>query len=241
MLCINHSNKDIYFNLATEEYLLKNFQEDIFMLWQSEFAAIVGKYQHVPNEIDLDFAQEHRIPVARRLTGGGAVFHDSGNFNLTYIRRTEAGSFSEFTGRLAGFLTSLASGIETDKRNNLFINGLKISGSAQCVYKNRSLHHCTLLFSSDLDTLKTILTPQNPDAQKILKIKPVESVRSNTTNIREHLFNKNLNPESFKHELWNYFLKSNPENILYSLTNQDLMQINRIKEKYISNLWIYKY
>jgi lipoate-protein ligase A len=85
MFCINNQNINPYFNLASEEYLLKNFEEEIFMLWRDEPSIIIGKHQNALAEINIDYVKENQIKVVRRLTGGGAVFHDLGNLNFTFI------------------------------------------------------------------------------------------------------------------------------------------------------------
>ena len=88
-LCINQPNSDPYFNLAAEEYFLKSFQEDFFMLWRSRPSVVVGKHQNALAEINHEFVRNHQIPVARRLSGGGTVFHDPGNVNFTFIRNVK--------------------------------------------------------------------------------------------------------------------------------------------------------
>ena len=85
MLCIHNTQTDPYFNLAAEEYLLKNFKENIFMLWQNEPSIVIGKHQDVWAEVNLKFVQDQQIKIARRFSGGGAVYHDPGNLNLTFI------------------------------------------------------------------------------------------------------------------------------------------------------------
>ena len=86
MLCIHNTQTDPYFNLAAEEYLLKNFKENIFMLWQNEPSIVIGKHQDVWAEVNLKFVQDQQIKIARRFSGGGAVYHDPGNLNLTLYR-----------------------------------------------------------------------------------------------------------------------------------------------------------
>ena len=85
MLCINNPYTDAWFNLAAEEYFLHSFQENVFMLWQNEPSVIIGKHQNVWAEVNMDFVRDHRIKVVRRYSGGGAVYHDAGNLNFTFI------------------------------------------------------------------------------------------------------------------------------------------------------------
>ena len=91
MICIVNPVTDIYFNIAAEEYLLKEWQEDVFMLWKSDPAVVVGKHQTALAEFNFKFVQEQGIKVARRLTGGGTVFHDTGNLNFTFIQNGQIG------------------------------------------------------------------------------------------------------------------------------------------------------
>ena len=103
MLIIKRPQTDPYFNIAAEEYLLKQMDEDCFMVWQNEPSIIVGKHQNTLAEINYSFAKENNIPVVRRITGGGTVFHDLGNLNFTFISSGEKGklvNFKKFTHML---------------------------------------------------------------------------------------------------------------------------------------------
>ena len=109
MLCIYNIHTDAWFNLAAEEYLLKNFSEDIFMLWQNEPAVVIGKHQNIWVETDLEYIKEKQIRVARRFSGGGAVYHDMGNLNLTFIENSSQIDSIRFTENIIRFLTSKSS------------------------------------------------------------------------------------------------------------------------------------
>lgn len=165
MRVIDHSFTDPYFNLAAEEYLFRHLPETetACMLWQNRPAVIIGKYQDVDKEVNRAFAEANRIAVARRFSGGGAVYHDLGNLNLTFIGQFPHHNPEHFTRWLAGFLGGLGVSVSVDARQALFVEGLKISGSAQYIRRNRFLHHATLLFSTDLDRLRIVLdAPPNP-------------------------------------------------------------------------------
>ena len=181
MLYIDNPYTDAWFNLAAEEYLLKNFSDDIFMLWQNEPSVIIGKHQNVWDEINRNYIQEKHIKVVRRYSGGGAVYHDSGNLNITFIQNSKELASGTFTARLIAFLATFGIRAEADERQALTIDGLKISGSAQSIHKGRILHHATLLFSTDLYRLTTALknTERKPE-KKEMKPAPfyVKSVRS---------------------------------------------------------------
>ena len=157
MIYIDNPYTDAWFNLAAEEYLLKNFSDDIFMLWQNEPSVIIGKHQNVWDEINRNYIQEKHIKVVRRYSGGGAVYHDSGNLNVTLIQNSKELASGTFTARLIAFLATFGIRAEADERQALTIDGLKISGSAQSIHKGRILHHATLLFSTDLYRLATAL------------------------------------------------------------------------------------
>ena len=140
MLYINNPYTDAWFNLAAEEYLLKNFSDDIFMLWQNEPSVIIGKHQNVWDEINRNYIQEKHIKVVRRYSGGGAVYHDSGNLNITFIQTSKELASGIFTARLIAFLATFGIRAEADERQALTIDGLKISGSAQSIHKGRIFH-----------------------------------------------------------------------------------------------------
>ena len=116
MLCIHNTHTDAWFNLAAEEYLLKNFSEDIFMLWQNEPAVVIGKYQNIRAETDIEYARQKRIRLARRYSGGGAVYHDMGNLNLTFIENSNQIRSSVFTESIIRFLEHYGLHARSDER-----------------------------------------------------------------------------------------------------------------------------
>ena len=236
MLLIITQNTDPALNLATEEYLLKNFDEEIFFLWRNGPSIIIGKNQNAYSEIDIDYVKEKNITVVRRGTGGGAVFHDLGNVNFSYItsyREGEDISFERFTRPVCGFINTLGANAEFAGRNDIVIDGQKISGNAQTVYKNRFLHHGTLLFSADMTDLSKALTV-NP-----LKIqsKGIKSVKARVTNISSHI-KEEMSVEQFMQRLFNYTAQNDPDGRIYELTSADTEKINKLKkEKYASWAW----
>jgi lipoate-protein ligase A len=239
MLCIKNPYTDPYFNLAAEEYLLKNFKEDIIMVWQNEPSIILGKHQNVRAEVNLDFVKEKQIKVVRRYSGGGAVYHDLGNVNLTFIENNSTLDFDKFTNLTISILASLGISAQADARRALNIDGLKISGSAQSVHKNRVLYHATLLYSSDLTILNESLDSkfQAPDDKPSRFY--VKSVKSVVTNISEHLSTE-ISIENFKQSILDYFLENKEDNKLYSFDKEDLAAIELLKEKkYATAVWNY--
>ena len=156
MICIHLKNTNPFYCLAAEEYLLKNFDDDIFMLWQSKDTVVLGKHQNALAEINYPFVRANNVTVARRISGGGTVFHDAGNVNFAFIKNVKSPaeiSFKQFTQPVVEALALLGIEATSSGRNDLLIEGLKISGNAEHVFKNRVLHHGTLLFNSDLENL----------------------------------------------------------------------------------------
>ncbi len=238
MLIFNNSSTNPYFNLATEEYILKNFNQECFMLWRNKPAIIVGKNQNTLAEINIDYVRDHNIPVVRRLSGGGAVFHDLGNLNFTFIMSNKEDSFSnylKFTKPIIEVLQSLSIGAELKGRNDLVIDGRKFSGNAQYVHKDKILHHGTLLFSSSMVDLTSALKVSE---QKI-KSKGIKSIRSRVTNISEHLASP-LSILDFTNLINNYIIDLYEDAQVYKLTNNDIQNINSlVNEKY--NTWDWNY
>jgi lipoate-protein ligase A len=243
MLCIKRTNTNPYYNLATEEYVLHQFTEDTFMLWRDEPSIIVGKHQNTLAEINLDFVKEKNIPVVRRLSGGGAVFHDLGNLNFTFTQKgnkDELIDFKKYTKPIIDVLRNLGVNARFEGRNDLTIDGKKFSGNAEHVYKNRVLHHGTLLFSSQMTDLS--------DALKIgeakYKDKAVKSVRSRVTNISDHLPEeyKNLSVLDFKNQVMDHIINFYPDTELYELSEEDDKAIrNLMDEKYETWAWNFGY
>lgn len=186
MRYIFNAHTDPAFNLAAEEWLLRNTDDDIFMLWRNDKAVIVGRNQNTAAEIDEAFVREHGVAVIRRLTGGGAVFHDLGNVNFTFIQHGEQArhlDFHRFTVPILEALRAMGVDCRFEGRNDLVIDGQKFSGNAQLVEKDRVLHHGTLLFSARMADLSGALRV-NP--VKFVG-KAVKSVTKRVTNIASHL------------------------------------------------------
>lgn len=234
MRYIYNNSTEPYFNLALEEYFLKQTDEEYFILWRNEPCIVVGKNQNTLSEIHLEFVKERNIKVVRRLTGGGAVFHDLGNINFTFIVNDES-SFNDFKGFVApiiGTLKTLGIDAEFSGRNDMLIEGKKFSGNAQCKHKSRVMHHGTLLFSSNMNDLSGALKPKDIKFSD----KSVKSVASRVTNISEHLANK-LSALEFKDEIFRY-ISSNTQSPIDSLTQEEIEKINKLRdEKYSTWEW----
>lgn len=235
MLLINNTSTNAYFNLAMEEYFLKNATEDAFILWRNENSIIVGKNQNTLSEINYDYVKENNIKVVRRQSGGGAVFHDLGNINFTFIscNNNSFSDFKRFTMPIIEALENLNIHAEFSGRNDLLINNKKFSGNAQYNYKNKVMHHGTLLFSSQINDLSSALKVKPSK----FKGKGVKSVKSRVTNISNHL-EKNMTVLEFKEYLMNFINNKNENNHFYELSDHDITEINKlVDEKYSSWQW----
>lgn len=239
MRCILLENTNPYFCLAAEEYLLKNFKEDIFMLWQSSNTIVVGKHQNALGEINYSFVRENDITVARRISGGGTVFHDEGNVNFSYIKNVNSPaeiSFKLFTGPIVEALSKLGLEASTSGRNDLLISGEKISGNAEHVFKNRVLHHGTLLFNSDLKNLGQAIKVVPGKYQG----KAIQSIRSEVANISSFL-RRPMKTRQFVEFLLDVQLR-NPENKKVELNETDILHIQYLAyEKFNTWEWNYGY
>ena len=234
MLCIHHHSTDPYFNLAVDEYIFKHVDEDCFMLWRNDNAIIVGKHQNTLSEINVDYVQEKGIKVVRRMSGGGAVYHDLGNLNFTFTKNSEeAGKvdFHHYTQPIIEVLNELGVKAEFQGRNDLVIEGRKFSGNAEYILKNKVLHHGTILFSSHM-----------PDISGALKVNPlkfkdkaVKSVPKRVTNVMDHL-KEPISLEDFTDRVMNHIINTHDNCRPYSFSDTDLKAIEKIRdEKYA--LW----
>ncbi len=240
MLCICLKETNPYFCLAAEEYLLKNSREDIFMLWQSIDTVVVGKHQNALAELNYPYIREKGICVARRISGGGTVFHDKGNINFSWIKSVNTPqeiNFSAFTESLAKSLMKLGIVTESSARGDLFVAGKKISGNAEHIFKNRVLHHGTLLFSSDLLLLRNALrvTPGKYHG------KAVQSVRSQVANISDYLPVK-ISVSEFKQHLIDDHLTRFPSGRIAAVSDDQKEEIRELATtKFETRDWIFGY
>ena len=235
--CIYSPYTDIYFHLAAEEYLLKQGTEDVFMLWQSVPSVVIGKHQRLRSEVDKEWAKQHRIAIARRFSGGGAVYHDLGNVNFTFIETVlRLPEFVHYLQRTLDFLSFIGIEAKGDERLGIYLNGLKISGSAQCVHKDRVLYHCTLLYDTDLTILNKVLNPERDiETGVALPVYAVPSVRSEVTNISRYLPMETV--DHFKAILFEYFSQKGCAD---TFSEKELEAIHKLRtEKYICEDWIF--
>lgn len=161
MLFIERSGTDPFFNLAAEEYIFRNYKEDdVIMLWRNMPSVIIGKHQIPYREINFRYIKENNVPVIRRISGGGTVYHDPGNINFTFIRSLSSAykvDYDEFLQPVITILNRLQIPCERSGKSDLTVHQRKISGNSQHLFRNRVLHHGTLLYSTDLENLNNAL------------------------------------------------------------------------------------
>ncbi|MBK5245984.1 MAG: lipoate--protein ligase [Peptostreptococcaceae bacterium] len=239
MINIINNSKDSYFNLALEEYFLKikDLKEDLIILWQNDPTIVIGKNQNTYEELNIDYVERNHINVVRRLSGGGAVYHDSGNLNYTIIKNDGnlyKNDFRFFALPVVSCLKKLRIEATFNGRNDILIEGKKFSGNAQYFYNNKVLHHGTLLFSSDLSILAKALHVK----EEKLESKGIKSVKSRVTNIADYL-KKEITLNNFQESLIISMFEENEAAIKnYNLTDDDILLITQLRDsKYSTWEW----
>ncbi len=228
---INESNKPDY-NIALEEYCFKYLThfDKIFILWINEPSIIVGKNQNTHAEINESFIKKHGINVVRRISGGGAVFHDFNNLNYTIISNESRGSknfdFKAFSEPVIQTLKELGVDAEFSGRNDITINGKKICGNAQAYLDGRVMHHGCLLFDVDLSVLSKALETSSD----VVDAKGVKSVRSRVVNILPHLKDK-ITIKEFADKILNHMKQKYPEMTEYQFGDEELNVIEKNREE----------
>jgi len=230
---------DPAYNLAMEQYVFDCLPKDrsYFMLWQNDNAIIIGKYQNTQAEINEDFVRQNGIRVVRRLSGGGAVYHDMGNLNFTFITdadHVDRLNFHLFCQPVIRLLQKLGAAAAVDGRNDMTINGKKFSGNSQYLCKGRVLHHGTILFDSNLSVIEKAL---KVDSSKI-KTKGIRSVHSRVTNVLEHLPEK-ISIDQFRKILLN-MIRQESHGDEYLITPADIAQVEELRvQRYSTWEWNY--
>ena len=235
---LNLKTTDPAFNLAVEEYVFDYLPKDrmYVMLWQNDNAIIIGKNQNTLAEINEAYVKEQGIRVVRRLSGGGAVYHDMGNLNFTVIADAQGENldFGRFCALVVKTLQRLGVKAEINGRNDMTIDGKKFSGNAQYLRQGRVMHHGTILFDSNASVLANAL---KVDEAKI-QAKGVKSVRSRVTNVRPCL-PVDMTLSQFRQVLLDTILEDEPGEE-YILTDKDLEVVEKLKkDRYDTWEWNY--
>jgi lipoate-protein ligase A len=242
---IESKSTDPHYNLALEQFVFDRLSKELskekgssfFMLWQNHNAIIVGKHQNTLQEINAAFVKEHNISVVRRLSGGGAVYHDLGNINFTFITdadNTKGMDFSVFCKPIQEALCPLGVPVEISGRNDMHVEGKKFSGNAQYVKEGRVMHHGTILYDSNLEILSQAL---NVGKEKI-ESKAIKSVRSRVTNIRPYM-KQDMSTEGFWEVIKHSMIASLGMNEVTLSAEHDAL-VNELKEKVYSQ-WSWNY
>lgn len=235
---INKSTNPFY-NLALDEFAMRHIdvEDDFFFLWQNEPSVIIGNNQNAREEVNQKFIDDNKIHVARRVSGGGAVYHDFGNLNFTFIINEPDPAkvnYKKYVQPIIDALASMGVVAKASGRNDILIDGLKISGNAQRMASGKVMHHGTLMFDLNVEDMVRSL---NVAPDKIIS-KGVKSVRSRVTNIKDHL-PEGTTLEDFWKEL-HYFLSNEGKDGEIKLTEEDYATVEKMaKEKFNTWEWVY--
>ncbi|KHD40885.1 lipoate--protein ligase [Streptococcus uberis] len=236
---VNKSNNPAY-NIALEAYAFRELlsEDEIFILWINEPAIIIGKHQNTIQEINKEYIDAHGIHVARRLSGGGAVYHDLNNLNYTIIsNKSEEGAFDfkTFSQPVIETLADLGVKAEFTGRNDLEINGKKFCGNAQAYYKGRMMHHGCLLFDVDM----TVLGDALKVSKDKIESKGIKSVRARVTNILDELPEK-ITVNEFSDKILAKMKETYPDMTEYVLSEDELAKIQKSADEQFGNWdWVY--
>lgn len=239
----NKGITDPSINLALEEYVLQNFGEkDTYLLFYiNKPSIIIGRNQNTIEEINTNYVDDNGIKVVRRLSGGGAVYHDEGNLNFSFITKDDGDSFQDFakfTKPVVEALNKLGVPAELQGRNDLVADGRKISGNAMFSTKGRMFSHGTLMFDSEIEHVVSAL---NVKKEKI-ESKGIKSIRSRVVNISEFLEEK-ITMNEFKDLILRHIFDVEDVNDVprYELTDQDWENVHQIsRERYQLGLELWK-
>ncbi|RSL31656.1 lipoate--protein ligase [Salibacterium salarium] len=238
----NEGITDPRINLAIEEFALHHMdldKEDTYLLFYvNKPSIIIGKNQNTIEEINVDYVDQHGIHVVRRLSGGGAVYHDLGNLNFSFLTKDDGDSFhnfKKFTQPVVDALNSMGVPAEMSGRNDLQVDGKKISGNAQFSSKNRMFSHGTLMLDSKTENIVSAL---NVKDEKI-RSKGIKSIKSRIGNINDYL-QEPLSVDNFKDLLLRFIFENETDIPTYKLTEEDWKQVHQIADRRYNN-WDWNY
>ncbi len=237
----NKGITDPRINLAIEEYILRNMdieQDDFLLFYINQPSIIIGKNQNTIEEINTDYVEDNNIIVVRRLSGGGAVYHDLGNLNFSFLTKDDGDSFhnyKKFTQPVVDALAKLGVNAELSGRNDILAEGRKVSGNAQYTTRGRMFSHGTLMFDTDIDQVVSALKVKKDKIES----KGIKSVRSRVANISEFLTEK-ISVEQFRMEILKSIFDGEENIRYYELTDEDWKKIHELSaERYQKWEWNY--
>ncbi len=240
MKYIRNDSLDPYYNLAFEEYCFEHLcpEDDFFIIWRNSPSIIVGSHQNVFEEVNHPLVKKMNIPVVRRISGGGTVYHDLGNVNFSFIFKVNEHfniDYRVHNQLIVDALSEMGINIKMSERNDLIFNNKKISGNAQRIIRKRAIHHGTILFDVNLDQLDALI---KPSMSKVVS-KAIQSVRSKVTNIKPFVNLEVNTVEVFEEELIKFLSKNYKCDEVF-VNKEGLKAINKlVHEKY--QLWQWNY
>jgi len=226
----DNATRILPFYLAMEEYAARIIgEDDIFFMWQVEPTVIFGRNQLIASEVNVDYCREHGIAFYRRRSGGGCVYADRDNIMFSYITRSDEvqTTFSRYTSAVASMLRELGLNATASDRNDVLIDGRKVSGNAFYHIPGRSIVHGTMLYDTNMEHMMSAITP----SREKLTSKGVQSVRSHITTLREHL---SMDIESFKHHVREAMCDG-----AIQLTTDDVAEIDRLTLPYLEPTFLW--
>ncbi|MEO4054551.1 lipoate--protein ligase [Solibacillus sp. CAU 1738] len=227
----NKGITDPRINLAIEEYVLKNMdidKDDFLLFYINQPSIIIGKNQNTIEEINTDYVEDNGVIVVRRLSGGGAVYHDLGNLNFSFLTKDDGNSFhnyKKFTQPVVEALAKLGVNAELSGRNDILAEGRKVSGNAQYATRGRMFSHGTLMFDTEIDAVVSALKVKKDKIES----KGIKSVRSRVANISEFLPEK-ISVEQFRMEILKSIFDGEENIQYYELTGDDWSKIHEISQ-----------
>ncbi|MCR8613294.1 MAG: lipoate--protein ligase [Mycoplasma sp.] len=235
MLIAKTKWNDPYINLSTEEVILKDesITENVLLIYINQNTIVIGRNQNAHVEINSSFVEEKKIKIVRRVSGGGAVYQDAGNICFSFITQNKKNTYQKFLSPIIEFLRSLGLDAAFKGKNDLVVNGYKVSGNAQYIYKDKMFHHGTLLFDSDLSVLSKAL---NVNKLK-LESKGIKSARQRVANVKS-LLKEEMSSEEFTQKLIDFFKKREDSTEL-NLENYKTNEIKALSNVRKSYDWVY--
>lgn len=242
MILITNPGHDPYFNIAAEEFLIKNSTDEVLLIYRNMPSVIVGKHQNLLTEVNLNYVKRNKIPVVRRISGGGTVYHDLGNLNISVIKINQPFDkrieFTEFTKPIIEFLNTQGINAEFKGKNNLTVKGKKISGNSAHAIQYTVMHHGTLLFNTDLENLNKTISSKTSGS---ISGPAVKSIRARVANIAD-LVKKPISIEEFIEKLQFFLTDFYNISTIRPFFETEISAIQQLAEKKYKNWeWTYGY